>query len=56
MGSNVYPFDRHGYTEGLTALHLLIALGGGVLTGIMELIFNAIGIDVEPIFESWLLP
>lgn len=92
--ANVYPFDRHGYTEGLTALHLpialwlvvgmayagrrwsevagrmdfirfsgevfiyytLIALGGGVLTGIMGLIFDAIGVDVAPIFESWLLP
>ncbi len=35
---------------------VLIALGGGVLFGFMALIFNAIGIDVEPFFESWLLP
>jgi hypothetical protein len=34
----------------------LIALGGGVLTGFMALIFQAAGIDVEPFFESWLLP
>ena len=92
--ANAYPFTQHGHTEGLTALHLpialwlvvglayagrrwsevagrmdfirfsgevfiyytLIGLGGGVLTGIMGLIFNAIGVDVEPIFESWVLP
>jgi len=36
--------------------YVLIALGGGVLFGFMALIFNAIGIDVEPFFESWLLP
>src|SRR5690606_12608445 len=32
---------------------VLIALGGGVLTGFMALIFEAIGIDIEPFFESW---
>jgi len=36
--------------------YVLIALGGGVLIGFMAMIFNAIGIDVEPFFESWLLP
>lgn len=36
--------------------YVLIALGGGVLFGFMALIFNAIGIDIEPFFESWLLP
>src|SRR5215208_555451 len=35
---------------------VLIALGGGVLTAFMAMIFQAIGIDVEPFFESWLLP
>lgn len=35
---------------------ILIALGGGVLVGFMAMIFQAIGIDVEPYFESWLLP
>ncbi len=34
----------------------LIALGGGVLTAFMAMIFQAIGIDVEPFLESWLLP
>ena len=36
--------------------YVLIALGGAVLTGFMAMIFQSIGIDVEPFFESWLLP
>lgn len=36
--------------------YVLIALGGGVLTGFMAMIFQAIGMDIEPFFESWLLP
>jgi hypothetical protein len=36
--------------------YVLIALGGGVLTAFMAMIFQAIRIDVEPFFQSWLLP
>jgi hypothetical protein len=36
--------------------YVLIALGGGVFTAFMMLIFNAIGIDAEPFLQSWLLP
>ena len=36
--------------------YVLIALGGGVLTAFIVLIFQAIGIDVESFFQSWLLP
>lgn len=36
--------------------YVLIALGGGVFTAFMAMIFRAIGIDLEPFFESWLLP
>jgi hypothetical protein len=36
--------------------YVLIALGGGVFAGFMALIFQAIDIDVEPFFGSWLLP
>lgn len=36
--------------------YVLIALGGGVFTAFMVLIFQAIGIDAEPFLESWLLP
>src|SRR5215211_5549030 len=35
---------------------VLIALGGGVLMASMRIIFQSIRIDVEPFFESWLLP
>jgi hypothetical protein len=61
-----YAGGRWGEVEGrmdfirfsgeLFIYYVLIALGGGVLTGFMALIFQAIGIDIEPIFESWLLP
>ena len=36
--------------------YVLIALGGGVLMGFMAMMFQAIGIDIEPFFENWLLP
>ncbi|MHB1244689.1 MAG: permease prefix domain 1-containing protein, partial [Gaiellaceae bacterium] len=36
--------------------YVLIALGGGVLTGFMAIIFEAIEVDIEPFFQSWLLP
>jgi hypothetical protein len=36
--------------------YVLIALGGAVLTGFMLMLFQAIGVDVEPFFTSWLLP
>jgi hypothetical protein len=36
--------------------YVLIALGGGVLTAFVAMIFQAIGVDVEPLFQSWLLP
>ncbi|EYD77293.1 membrane protein, putative [Rubellimicrobium mesophilum DSM 19309] len=36
--------------------YVLIALGGGVLLAFMAMIFRSIDIDVEPFFESWLLP
>ena len=36
--------------------YVLIALGGGVLCAFMALTFKSIGIDIEPFFQSWLLP
>jgi len=36
--------------------YVLIALGGGVLTGFMGMIFHAIGINVGPFIASWWLP
>jgi hypothetical protein len=36
--------------------YALIALGGGVLTGILLLLFKTIGINAEPFVQSWLIP
>ena len=36
--------------------YVLIALGGGVLTGLMAAMLASIGIDFEPFFERWMLP
>jgi hypothetical protein len=36
--------------------YVLIALGGGVLTAFMAMIFAAIGLNPEIFFQSWLMP
>ena len=36
--------------------YVLIALGGGVLMGITMLLFQAAGIDAEPLVTLWILP
>jgi len=36
--------------------YVLIALGGGVFTAFLAMIFRAIGIDAGPFIGSWLLP
>src|SRR5919106_1971444 len=61
-----YAGGRWGQVEGrmdfirfsgeLFIYYVLIALGGGVLTGFLAMIFQAIGIDIEPFFQSWVLP
>jgi hypothetical protein len=48
--------DLIRFSGELFIYYVLIALGGGVLTAFVAMIFQAIGIDVEPLFESWLLP
>ena len=40
----------------LLIYYVLIALGGGVLTAFMAMIFKAIGINVGPFIGAWLLP
>jgi hypothetical protein len=44
------------FTGELFIYYVLIALGGGVLTGFMAMTFQAIGLNIEPFFQSWLLP
>jgi hypothetical protein len=36
--------------------YALIALGGGVLTGLIAMLFQSIGVNIETFFQSWLLP
>ncbi|MGH7584412.1 MAG: permease prefix domain 1-containing protein [Gemmatimonadales bacterium] len=36
--------------------YVLIALGGGLLTAFMAMIFQSIGMKLEAFFQSWLLP
>ena len=36
--------------------YVLIALGGGVLTAFVAVMFDSIGVDAEPFIQSWLLP
>jgi hypothetical protein len=36
--------------------YALIALGGGALTGLVAMMFRAIGLNVESFLQSWLLP
>src|SRR5688572_17833617 len=36
--------------------YVLIALGGGVLTGFLMMMFQTIGIDAEWFIQSWLIP
>lgn len=43
--------------SGETFIHyVLIALGGGVFTALMALMFDAIGVDVEAFVNAWLIP
>ena len=36
--------------------YVLIALGGGVLTGMLAMLFTSIGVDPESFIQSWLVP
>jgi len=36
--------------------YVLIALGGGVFSGLTALLFQSIGIDIEYFFQNWLIP
>ncbi|MFO1500120.1 MAG: permease prefix domain 1-containing protein [Verrucomicrobiota bacterium] len=44
------------FTGELFIYYVLIALGGGVLTAFMGMIFKAIGINVGPFIGAWVLP
>ena len=44
------------FTGELLIYFVLIALGGGVLIGLTLALFQAIGLDVEPLVERWIVP
>jgi hypothetical protein len=48
--------DSIRFSGELFIYYVLIALGGGVLMGLTAMIFRAIEIDIEPVFQSWILP
>lgn len=52
--SNRMDFIR--FSGELFIYYVLIALGSGVIMAIMVQIFHTIAIDIEPVFESWILP
>ena len=55
-GETAGRMDFIRFSGELFIYFVLIALGGGLLTGFMAVTFEAIGIDIEPFFEAWLLP
>ncbi len=55
-GGTAGRMDFIRFSGELFIYYVLIALGGGVLTAFMAGIFQSIGIDIEPFFQSWLLP
>jgi hypothetical protein len=53
---NERRMDFIRFTGELFIYFVLIALGGGVLTGLTFGLFEAIGVDVEPLVASWIVP
>jgi hypothetical protein len=53
---NERRMDFIRFTGELFIYYVLIALGGGVLIGSTVGLFQAIGIDVGPLVQSWILP
>lgn len=53
---NERRMDFIRFTGELIIYFVLIALGGGVLMGLTFALFGAIGLDVEPLVENWILP
>ncbi len=44
------------YTGELFIYYALIALGGGVLSGFMLMIFESIGVNISPVIGLWVIP
>ena len=55
-GQSARRMDFIRFSGELFIYFVLIGLGGAVLTAFMVVIFQAIGIDLEPFIQSWLVP
>jgi hypothetical protein len=55
-GASERRMDFVRFTGELFIYYVLIGLGGGVLIALTFALFQAIGIDVEPYVESWVMP
>jgi hypothetical protein len=55
-GESTGRMDFVRFSGELFIYYALIALGGGVLIGFTMGMFQAIGIDAEPVVQDWLLP
>ncbi|MEX2472596.1 MAG: permease prefix domain 1-containing protein [Gemmatimonadota bacterium] len=53
---NERRMDFIRFTGELFIYYVLIALGGGVLIGLTFALFEAIGVDVEPLVQGWVVP
>ena len=54
--ANERRMDFLRFTGELFIYFVLIALGGGVLTGMTLGLFQAIGLDLEPLVANWIVP
>jgi hypothetical protein len=54
--ANERRMDFIRFTGELFIYYVLIGLGGGVLIGLTFALFQAIGLDVEPLVAGWVLP
>ncbi len=54
--SDLQRMDFIRFTGEWFVYYVLIALGGGVLTGLLLGIFGAIGVDIDLFVTTWLLP
>ncbi len=48
--------DFARFTGELAIYLTLLALGGGVLIGLTFAVLSAVGVDLEPVMEDWILP
>lgn len=55
-GSHARRMDFIRFTGELVIYYVLIALGGGVLTGTTMAVFGAVGVDAEWFAQNWILP